>query len=56
VDEAGIDPKDVDLVMSQAGVTRPRAIRALNDNNNDIVNAIMVSLYVIFMFVCLFIN
>lgn len=28
--------------MSQANVSRPKAVRALKNNNNDIVNAIMV--------------
>jgi len=27
--------------MTQADVTRPRAVRALKNNQNDIVNAIM---------------
>jgi hypothetical protein len=33
----------VDLVMSQANVSRGKAIKALKNNQNDIVNAIMVS-------------
>ncbi|XP_053677363.1 nascent polypeptide-associated complex subunit alpha [Anopheles nili] len=41
VDETGIDDKDIDLVMTQANVKRARAIRALKNNDNDIVNAIM---------------
>lgn len=41
VDETGVDEKDIELVMSQANVPRTRAIRALKNNNNDIVNAIM---------------
>lgn len=41
VDETGVDEKDIDLVMSQANVPRARAIRALKNNQNDIVNAIM---------------
>ena len=41
VDEEGIDPKDLELVMSQAGVKRKTAIKALKNNDNDIVNAIM---------------
>merc|ERR1719333_833676 len=42
VDESGVEPKDVDLVMSQAGVSRAKAIKALKTNDGDIVNAIMV--------------
>ncbi|XP_049545116.1 nascent polypeptide-associated complex subunit alpha [Anopheles darlingi] len=41
VDESGIDDKDIELVMSQANVKRAKAIRALKNNQNDIVNAIM---------------
>lgn len=41
VDESGVDPKDIDLVMSQANVSRNMAVKALKNNNNDIVNAIM---------------
>jgi nascent polypeptide-associated complex subunit alpha len=41
VDETGVDEKDIDLVVSQANVPRNKAIRALKNNNNDIVNAIM---------------
>ena len=40
VDESGVEPKDVDLVMSQAGVSRAKAIKALKTNDGDIVNAI----------------
>jgi len=43
VDETGVEEKDVDLVMSQANVSRGKAIKALKNNQNDIVNAIMVS-------------
>lgn len=42
VDETGVEVKDIELVMSQANVSRAKAIRALKNNNNDIVNAIMV--------------
>jgi nascent polypeptide-associated complex subunit alpha len=41
VDESGCDPKDIELVVSQAGCTRAAAVKALKNNNNDIVNAIM---------------
>lgn len=42
VDETGVEVKDIELVMSQANVSRAKAVRALKNNNNDIVNAIMV--------------
>ena len=41
VDETGIDGKDIELVMQQSGCSRSKAVTALRDNDNDIVNAIM---------------
>lgn len=41
VDEEGVEDKDIDLVMSQANVSRSKAVKALKNNSNDIVNAIM---------------
>ena len=41
VDDTGVDEKDVEIVMSQANVSRARAVRALRNNQSDIVNAIM---------------
>ncbi|XP_054161370.1 nascent polypeptide-associated complex subunit alpha-like [Oppia nitens] len=41
LDESGVEAKDIELVMSQAGVSRGRAVKALKNNSNDIVNAIM---------------
>merc|ERR1712129_509428 len=41
VDEGGVEDKDIDLVMSQANVSRSKAVKALKNNANDIVNAIM---------------
>jgi len=41
VDETGVDEKDIELVITQANTTRAKAIRALKNNSNDIVNAIM---------------
>lgn len=41
IDEGGVESKDIELVMSQANVSRAKAARALKNNNNDIVNAIM---------------
>lgn len=40
-DATDVDTKDIELVMSQANVSRNKAIKALKNNNNDIVNAIM---------------
>jgi NACalpha-BTF3-like transcription factor len=41
IDESGCDPRDIELVISQACCTRAAAVKALNDHNHDIVNAIM---------------
>merc|ERR1712020_239090 len=41
VDESGVEAKDIELVMSQANVSRSKAVKALKNNTNDIVNAIM---------------
>ena len=41
VDETGVEAKDIELVMTQAGVSRAKAVRALKSSDNDIVSAIM---------------
>merc|ERR1712003_22671 len=41
VDETGVEPKDIELVMSQVQCSRGKAVAALKANNNDIVEAIM---------------
>ena len=41
VDETGVEAKDVELVMTQAGVSRSKAVKALNESEGDIVSAIM---------------
>ena len=41
VDESGIEPKDIELVMTQARVSRSKAVLALRSANRDIVSAIM---------------
>jgi nascent polypeptide-associated complex subunit alpha len=40
-EEEGMEPKDIELVMSQAGCSRAKAVKALKENDNDLVNAIM---------------
>ena len=40
-DASGVEDKDIELVMSQANVSRGKAVKALKNNANDIVNAIM---------------
>ena len=41
VDETGVEPKDIELVMTQAGVSRAKAVNAPKSNDGDIVSAIM---------------
>ena len=41
VDDTGLESKDIELVMAQANVSRKKAIKALKENDNDIVNSIM---------------
>jgi len=40
-DSEGLEEKDIDLVMTQANVSRNKAVKALKENDNDIVNSIM---------------
>jgi nascent polypeptide-associated complex subunit alpha len=40
-DSAGVEEKDIELVMAQADCTRERAIAALKKHDSDIVNSIM---------------
>merc|ERR1711990_364470 len=41
VDETGLEAKDIELVATQATVSRAKAVKALRENDGDIVNAIM---------------
>jgi nascent polypeptide-associated complex subunit alpha len=41
VDATDLEDKDIELVMTQANVSRNKAIKALKENDNDIVNSIM---------------
>lgn len=41
IDESGVEAKDVELVMTQADVSKPRAVKALKAADGDIVSAIM---------------
>ena len=43
VDDSGVEPKDIELVMTQANVSRSKAVKALKNADGDIVSAIMVS-------------
>ncbi|GFR50109.1 hypothetical protein Agub_g12257 [Astrephomene gubernaculifera] len=41
VDDSGVEQKDIELVMTQANVSRSKAVRALKNAEGDIVSAIM---------------
>ena len=41
IDDTGVEARDIDLVMTQAGVTRSKAVKALKTHSGDIVSAIM---------------
>jgi len=41
VSDTEVESKDIELVMQQANVSRSKAVKALKNNQNDIVNAIM---------------
>jgi len=39
IDETGVDPKDIEVVMHQVNCTRAKAVRALKDSGGDLINA-----------------
>ncbi|KAJ3682027.1 hypothetical protein LUZ60_014600 [Juncus effusus] len=41
IDESDVEARDIDLVMTQAGVSRAKAVKALKAHDGDIVSAIM---------------
>lgn len=41
LDESSLETNDIELVMSQAGCTRSKAVTALRRNDGDLVNAIL---------------
>ncbi|KZV41652.1 nascent polypeptide-associated complex subunit alpha-like protein 2 [Dorcoceras hygrometricum] len=41
VDETGVEARVIDLVMTQAGVSRAKAVKALKTHDGEIVSAIM---------------
>ncbi|KAG6868271.1 hypothetical protein C0993_005556 [Termitomyces sp. T159_Od127] len=43
VDETGVDPKDIDLVMAQVNCSRAKAVRVLKESGGDLINAIMAA-------------
>jgi len=43
LDNSGVDPKDIELVMKQVSCSRAKAIRALKENGGDLITAIMAA-------------
>ncbi|TDL27396.1 nascent polypeptide-associated complex, alpha subunit [Rickenella mellea] len=43
VDETGVDPKDIELVMVQVNCSRAKAVRVLKESGGDLINAIMAA-------------
>ena len=39
IDETGVDPKDIELVMAQVNCSRAKAVRVLKENSGDLINA-----------------
>jgi NACalpha-BTF3-like transcription factor len=39
VDETGVEPKDIDLVMAQVNCSRAKAVRVLKESGGDLINA-----------------
>lgn len=39
VDETGVDPKDIELVMQQVNCSRGKAVRVLKESGGDLINA-----------------
>ena len=39
VDETGVEPKDIELVMQQVGCSRAKAVRVLKESGGDLINA-----------------
>ncbi|KZT09466.1 nascent polypeptide-associated complex, alpha subunit [Laetiporus sulphureus 93-53] len=43
VDETGVEPKDIELVIQQVGCSRAKAVRVLKESGGDLINAIMAA-------------
>jgi len=43
VDETGVEPKDIELVMQQVGCSRAKAVKVLKESGGDLINAIMAA-------------
>ena len=49
VDETGVDPKDIELVIQQVGCSRAKAVKVLKESGGDLINA-SASLYLFLQF------
>jgi nascent polypeptide-associated complex subunit alpha len=45
IDETGVDPKEIELVMAQVNCSRAKAVRVLKENGGDLINA-SVSIFI----------
>jgi len=43
IDETGVEPKDIDIVMTQVNCSRAKAVRVLKESSGDLINAIMAA-------------
>lgn len=39
IDETGVEPKDIEIVMQQVGCSRAKAVRVLKESGGDLINA-----------------
>jgi nascent polypeptide-associated complex subunit alpha len=39
LDETGVDPKDIELVMAQVNCSRAKAVKVLKESGGDLINA-----------------
>ena len=46
IDETGLDPKEIELVMAQVNCSRAKAVKVLKENGGDIINASESSLII----------
>ena len=47
IDESGVDPKDIELVMAQVNCSRAKAVRVLKENSGDLINAsVSISIHI----------
>lgn len=48
VDETGVEAKDIEIVMTQVGCSRAKAVRALRQHEGDLINASACISFVLF--------